>query len=280
VDATLFAWLFAAEEDFAALVAADVDLGISRVDQLERIAAVASGDHPGRVHLKIDTGLHRNGATEAEWPGLVRRTVELAAADRVRLEGVWTHIGEASVAEDSLAIARFDAALRVAASLGAHPPLRHLAASAAGFERDDARFDAVRVGAFTYGIAPGGGRGPDEFGLTSVMTLTAAVTAVSGVRRGDLTATVDAGYLDGIPVEAPGRVTAAVRGTRHQITAVRAASLDLTVDATISVGDTVTFFGTGDAGEPTLQEWADALRTIGEEIVVRIPASVPRRYVG
>lgn len=277
IDSQLFAWLFAAAEDYAPLVEARIDLGISRRDQLERIALASTRDEPARVHLKIDTGLHRNGASEDEWPRLVARTLDLAAEGHVRLDGVWTHIAEASDAEDSLAIARFQRALTVAEGLGASIPLRHLAASAAGFARVDARFDAVRIGAFTYGIAPGSGIGPSDLDLIPVMTLTARVTSVRRGDAGDL-ATVDAGYLDGIPTGATNTVSAAVRGRAHPIVAVRAGSLDLALAEPAEVGDIVTFFGTGKAGEATLQEWADALGTIGEELVVRIPLRVPRVY--
>jgi alanine racemase len=38
-------------------------------------------------------------------------------------------------------------------------------------------------------------------------------------------------------------------------------------------------FGSGTGGELTLQEWADALGTIGEEIVTRLNPRIPRRFV-
>lgn len=282
IDSQLFAWLFGADEDYAPLVRARIDLGISRRDQLDRIASVSTTDEPARVHLKIDTGLHRNGASEAEWPHLVQRTLDLAEQGLVRLDGAWTHIGEASEAEDSLAITRFRGALTVAEGLGASIPLRHLAASAAGFARQDARFDAVRIGAFTYGIAPGSGIGPVDLELRPVMTLTARVASVLRGASSSL-ATIDAGYLDGIPAGAANTVSAAVRGSAHPIVEVRAGSLDLSLVehvGHVEIGDTVTFFGSGDAGEATLAQWADALGTIGEELVVRIPAEVPRVYPG
>ncbi|MEY2849118.1 MAG: hypothetical protein RI885_1785 [Actinomycetota bacterium] len=279
IDVQLFAWLFAADEDFTPLVDQRIDVGISTMVELERVAAATTRGTAGRVHLKIDTGLHRNGASAEDWPAFVRRAVELEESGLIVLEGVWTHIGEASDEDDSDAIARFGRAVEQARGLGADPSVSHLAASAAGLARADARFDVVRVGAFTYGIAPGSGIGPRDLGLIPVMTLTAEVTVVSAGRGGSI-AVVDAGYLDGIPAGAAGRVRAAVRGARHPITAVRPTATDLLVVGEVEVGDRVTFFGAGTEGEETLQEWADALDTIGEEIVVRIPQSVPRHYVG
>jgi alanine racemase len=48
---------------------------------------------------------------------------------------------------------------------------------------------------------------------------------------------------------------------------------------TAEVGDEAVLFGPGDAGEPTADDWADAAQTINYEIVTRLGARVPRRYV-
>ena len=44
-------------------------------------------------------------------------------------------------------------------------------------------------------------------------------------------------------------------------------------------GSDIVLFGSGADGEPTAQDWADAVDTIHYEIVTRIGARVPRRYV-
>jgi len=51
-------------------------------------------------------------------------------------------------------------------------------------------------------------------------------------------------------------------------------------DDPASAGDVVTLFGSGAAGEPTAQDWADATGTISYEIVARMGSRVSRRYVG
>ncbi|HEX7268822.1 MAG TPA: alanine racemase C-terminal domain-containing protein, partial [Streptosporangiaceae bacterium] len=45
-------------------------------------------------------------------------------------------------------------------------------------------------------------------------------------------------------------------------------------------GDEVVLFGPGDAGEPTPQDWADALGTISYEIVTSFGGRTPRSYFG
>jgi len=276
----LFAWLFGPQEDYRSIIDADIDLGISHLHQLERIAASGSGV-AARLHLKIDTGLHRNGASEEEWPLLIARALELQFAGIVEIVGAWTHISEASDDDDSDAIARFERAITVAEAIGARFAMRHLAASAAGFAREDARFDVVRVGAFAYGIAPGGGIGPSDMGIEPVMTLTAPVASVRE-HEGRTLARVAIGFADGLPGHAGGRGELAIRGRRHPIVgAVGAFGIDADVTGhPISAGDVAVLFGPGGSAEPSLQEWADALGTIGEELVVRVPPEVRREYTG
>ncbi|MFP7760568.1 alanine racemase [Marisediminicola sp. LYQ134] len=277
-DTRLFTWLFDYDEDFGDLIENRVDLGISHVRQLDRIAAAAASQ-PARVHLKIDTGLHRSGASEADWPSVVARAVELHSLGLVDFVGVWTHIGEASDDDDTAAMRNFDRALEVVSDLGGAPSVRHLAASAAGFARTDSRYDAVRVGAFTYGIAPGGGVTPQSLGLTPVMTLTSEVVGVRHHGAASI-ATVAAGFVDGVLGDAADRVDVSVAGARHRLIGpVRATEVDVDVTGSdVRVGDDAVLFGSASDGAPTLQEWADAMGTIGEEIVVRLSPDLERHY--
>lgn len=278
-DTMLFAWLLAPDETYHLAVAESVDLGVSTLFQLDAIAAAvaqSSAQTPARVHLKIDTGLHRNGASAAEWPELVARAVELERAGRLSLVGVWTHISEASDDEDTMAIARFTEAIEVARQLGAQFELRHLAASAAGFARADARFDLIRSGAFGYGIAPGDGVTPASLGLRPVMTLTAPVESVD-----ETGSRIPLGFFHGISTACANAVRVAVNGVQYPVIAVDIDSMLIaTGSAQVEVGSLVTLFGDGSRGEQTLQEWADATGTIGEEIVTRLSATIVRRYVG
>jgi alanine racemase len=51
-------------------------------------------------------------------------------------------------------------------------------------------------------------------------------------------------------------------------------------DDPVAAGDEVLLFGPGDHGEPTAEDWAQAVGTIAYEIVTRIGPRVPRVYVG
>jgi alanine racemase len=272
-DVAIFAWLLGPWEDYREAIEARIDLGISTTEQLDQIAD-AGAAIPARLHLKIDTGLHRNGATEEEWPELVRRALELDRDGVAEFHAVWTHIAEASDEEDSAAIVRFDRAIAVAESLGASIRLRHLAASAAGLARSDARFDLVRIGAFSYGISPGGGITPGELDIVPVMTLAAPVLEVS-----DGLAELGIGYADGISSAAAGVLDVTIGGSRYPIVSVGFDRIVVDLEgAPIETGEDGILFGPGTHGEATLQEWGDALGTIGEEVVTRLSGRIRREY--
>lgn len=270
----LLAWMYDPSELFYDAAELGIDLGVSSLHELRRIAA-HGGATPARIHLKIDTGLSRNGATLDAWPGLVEAAVAAQREGSVQIVGAWTHISEASDDEDTHSIRRFEAAIAIAQDLGASFEVRHLAASAASFARADSRFDLVRVGAFTLGIAPGSGLGPAEVGIEPVLTLSAPVVSVRDGR-----AVIAIGYGDGVSTRAAGGVSIAIKGARHPVVAVEVDSTIVEVADSVTVGDTAYLFGPGDHREATLQEWADATGTIGEELVVSLSPRLPRHYLG
>jgi alanine racemase len=275
IDAQLFAWLHGRDTDFGAAIAADVDLGVSSLTELHRIAdaGVAS------VHLKIDTGLHRNGASPEDWPALVQATLDLQDAGRVRLAGLWSHLADASPADDAAALAEFQAAVAVAAGLGVPTegpdrPLLHLAASSAGIRMPEARLDLVRFGIAAYGVSPFDDVNARGLGMRAPMSVFATVIESHAGR-----AVLDLGSADGIPPNVPGAgAEVLIGGSRAPVTAVGIDTLE--VAATAPVGAEAIIFGPGDQGEPTAEEWAAWARTIGDEILARASTRIPRVYLG
>ena len=279
-DATIFAWVFDSGDDLAPAITADIDLGVTDAATLERVAVAAAGaGAAAKVHLKLDTGLHRAGALPAQWDSFAGRAAELERRGVVRVVGLWTHLAEASDDDDSRSIAEFSSAVAAAHAAGLRDVVRHVAASAAAYSREDARFDMVRVGACLYGIAPGSGVGPADLGLRPAMTLQAPVISVRH-DGGRTLAELPIGGAAGILADAAGNVSVAIGGRRYPVVAVD--PLRALVDVTageIRQHDTATLFGDGTSGEATLQEWADSMGTIGEELVTRLAAWIPRQVV-
>ena len=302
VDVPVLAWLFSPDEDLTAPVEAGVDLGVYSPEELARVVAagLAAGQVP-RVHLKADTGLSRGGATVADWPHLCDAAAKAQADGLVDVVGLWSHFAFADGGPDHPVNGRqarvFAEAVDVAASRGLTPQVRHLANSAATLTAPDTHYDLVRPGVAVYGLSPVPQLGsPRDFGLRPAMTLvsrvalTKRVPAGSGVsylhryttERETTLALVPLGYADGVPRAATNAAEVLLRGARRRVAGT--VSMDQFVldlgDDEVEAGDEVVLFGPGDRGEPTAQDWADALGTIDYEVVTRIGSRVPRTWVG
>ncbi|GAA2994248.1 alanine racemase [Microbacterium terrae] len=273
----IFAWIAASRSELDEAIAADLDLGIGDSDLLEELAVAAQhAAVVARVHLKIDTGLHRNGVRPEHWSAFVDRAAALETGGLIEVVGVWSHIAEASDAEDDEARVAFEHAVAVARAAGLRPRVRHLAASAASFARPEFRYDMVRVGAFCYGIRSAGGPSASDLGVTPIARLDAAVTAV----RGD-DVHIALGGLQGLPTALRGR--GAVVGTPAGARELRLVGLHESIVASwpgAQNGDAVTVYGPGVAGEVSATDLAELIGTIGEEIAVRVSPLIPRTYAG
>ena len=301
ITAAVLCWLHAPGEPFRALVEGDVDMSVSSLEQLAEVATAGrEAGRPARVHLKIDTGLGRNGSTGDDWPALCAATRVAEREGVVLAVGIWSHFAHADAPTHPTTddqVRRFRGAVEVARELGLTPTLRHLANSAATLTRPDTFFDLVRPGLAVYGLSPVPDvAGPEHYGLRPAATLAARVAltkrvpAGTGVSYGHrhVTATettlalVPLGYADGVPRAATNTAEVLLGGLRHRIAGTVCMdqfSLDVG-DQDVRAGDEVLLLGPGDAGEPTAQDWADALGTISYEIVTRLGPRLPRTYTG
>ncbi|WP_203579482.1 alanine racemase [Microbacterium hibisci] len=273
-DARIFAWIAASRDDLDAAIAARVDVGVGDAELLEELAEAARDSRAlARVHLKIDTGLHRNGVRPEAWPGFVARAAAIEAAGVIEVVGVWSHIAEASDAEDDDARRIYEWALEQAAAAGLRPAMRHLAASAASFARPEFRYDMVRVGAFCYGIRSAGGPSARELGLRPIGTLEADVLRVDGAA-----VRIELGALDGLPSSLRLRATVGTPAGGRQLLSVGDSESLVAAWPDAAAGDVVTIYGPGAQGEGTATDLAELVGTIGEEIALRVSPLVQRSY--
>jgi len=289
VDAPVLAWLLDVEADFGPVAAAGIDLGVSTVDQLNRIAATAPG---AAVQLKVETGLSRNGLAPEDWDRAFALAVALEAEGRIRLRGIFSHLANASPEADAEAEARFADARRRLRDAGATPPLTHIASTAAALRRDQSSVTMVRIGIGLFGLSPFGSGEVAVPGLVPAMTLASRVAAVRRVPAGagvsydhtwradrptDL-ALVPVGYADGLPRAASNRAEVLIGGRRRPVRGrIAMDQLVVEVDGAVRVGDPVVLFGDPATGAPTADDWAAWADTIGYEIVSRIGPRVLRR---
>jgi len=302
-DQRILSWLAAPGEEYARGITADIDLSVSSRDALDEVVTAAKsmgGRPPARVHLKVDTGLGRNGASRDDWPELVDAARKAEIDGTIRVVGLWSHFAYADApGHPTIAgqIRVFHEALKIAERAGIEPEIRHLANSAATLTLPETHLDLVRPGIAVYGVSPGPEVGqPAALGLRPAMTLWARLALVKrlpaghGVSYGHRYVTtrptslglIPLGYADGIPRNATNLAPMLAAGRIRPIAGTVCMDqicVDLGDDPAVA-GDEVLLFGPGDGGEPTAQDWADALDTIAYEIVTRIGPRVPRVYTG
>ena len=221
--ARVLTWLYGPGAPLQALVEADVDVSVAAPWALEEVAAAArSAGRPARVHLKIDTGLGRNGIVPDQLPAVLDAARRAESEGVLRVVGIWSHFAFADEPEHPTVLHQaevFDDAVRTTEAAGVRLEVRHLANSAATLTNPRVHYDLVRPGLAVYGLSPVPQIGPpDRFGLTPAMTLEAELVTVKHVVEGQgvsyahayttaqatILGVVPLGYADGIPRHASG----------------------------------------------------------------------------
>lgn len=292
VQGRLMCWLHGPETAFAPAVEHGIDLGVSSMEQLERAASVGAA-----VHLKLETGLGRNGVAPEDWDAVFAAAARAEANGSTRVVGIMTHLSNTSVEDDRAALAAFADGVERARRAGLSPELVHAAASAAAIDLPESRFNAVRIGLALYGLSPfDDGRDSAALGLRPAMSMRARIAAVRRVPAGHgvsygyvyrapvetALALVPLGYADGVPRQASDHGVVSVNGREYRQRGRIAMDqfVIVTPDEPLAVGDEAVLFGDPARGEPAVERWAEAAGTINYEIVTRVGARPERRYLG
>ncbi|GGD77753.1 alanine racemase [Microbacterium murale] len=270
--ATVFAWADSSDDEIERALHARIQLGVGSADYLRRVIDVAGRlGLTARVHLKIDTGLHRNGIRPEDWPRVVADAMTAQQSGLIEVVGVWSHLAEASDAEDDESARAFHDAVDVVRAMGGAPQALHLTASAASWWRPELRGTVCRIGAFCYGIRSADG--PEIPGVTPIAALRARVIEE---RAGEVV--IGLGAYHGLPSILAGASIGTPGGVR-EIVRIDATSTLVRDWNDARVGDTVTVFGPGDQGESDVTALAERIDTVGEEIITRLTSGVRRVIV-
>lgn len=310
LDVPIFTWLYepaTAAAVMPELIDAGVDVSVATERMLRVVAdAARTVDRRARVHVKIDTGMGRNGVLPESVAALGEA---LVADEHVHVVGAWTHLSSADDPADPQTDRQIDAFDRACAALAEEVgplPLQHVANSAAAISRPDLHRDIVRTGIALYGYAPlpmpeGTPRLRPAMSLTSRLAIIKDVPAGQHIGYGHIHTTaaptrlglVPLGYADGLHRAASGQVDVVVR-TRtgdHLARQVGRISmdqivLDLGPDSRAQTGDAVILFGDASAavldegGVPSAEDWARAAGTIPYEVLTSVSSRVPREVRG
>ncbi len=275
-------------------------------ETLDRLDAIASARGTAvSVHVKLETGTHRQGVLERDVPGFVARIRDARA---LTLGGVTTHFAniEDTTSHD-FAESQMAAFSRIADAIAAshrEPFLRHSACSAAVLLFNRTHLDLARVGISLYGLWPSKEtyvscleRGKPSLDLKPVMTWKTRIAQVKQVPEGGYVgygcawratrtttiAVLPVGYYEGYDRELSGLAHVLVRGKRAPVrgrVCMNMCMVDVTDIPGAGIEDEVVLLGRQGDERVTAEQLAAWRGTIAYEIVSRIHPSLPRVVVG
>lgn len=288
VNAPILVLGYTLPERFGEAMKRDIVLTISSFESLRLLKKL-----PARFHLKVDTGMNRQGFFLGDLPRVLKFLKRQVPDSPKIFEGLYSHFAGAKNPAFPTAsrrqLEKFKQAAELARQAGFRP-IKHLAATSGLLLYPESHFDLVRVGIGLYGLWPS-----DEVksvfekrvSLRPALSWQAIVSEVKRlpagskigydqteeVERDSQTAILPVGYWHGYPraLSAIGHVL--VRGQRAKV--LGRVSMDMiVVDVTgikgVRPGEMATLLGRDGKEEVGADELADLSQTINYEIVARL----------
>lgn len=293
-------------DDLGEVEQLDLRLVAYNKETVERLVALGV---KARLHLKIETGNHRQGVEPGE---------ALALADAIRkapkltLEGISSHFANIEDTTDHRyarqQLARFEGAVAALRAAGHAVPIRHLSNSAAALLWPDQAFEMVRLGIACYGLWPSKETrvaaalaGRADVVLRPALSWKTRVGQIKAVAEGAFVgygcsfmtthatrlAILPVGYWDGYDRKLSNLAHVLIKGRRAPVrgrVCMNIVMVDVTDIPAVALEDEVVLLGAQDSGGGSnggsdgisaeqLAEWAG---TINYEVVTRIADHVPR----
>ncbi len=272
-------------------VAAELEAEVT-VASLAALNAAADCGSPLRLHLKVETGVNRQGVVESE---LAAAFELLVSNPQLQLVGLSSHFADVEDTTDhSFALRqmeRFEAFERLLAGAGYRDLSRHMSCSASALLWNRSHRDLTRVGISAYGIWPSREtlvalreRGRQEVELRPAMTWKVRLSQVREVPAGESVgygrtwrapvdsriAVLPVGYADGWPRALSGRAYVLIDGKRAPLVGricMNLCMVDVTHIPTAAAGDVAVLLGS--QGDETIraEDLAAHLGSIPYEIL-------------
>lgn len=260
------------------------------LDALERAIRknILPRNKPVKIHVKLETGMHRLGFEAGELEILTER---ITKNPRIYVQSVFSHLAASddpgSDEYTHRQITRFTEMCDSFCPQFGHKVLRHMMNTAGITRFPDAQLDMVRLGIGLYGVASNAG---DAENLQNVTTLKSTVSQVKKVAAGQRVgygentmdserdiAVVPVGYADGLSRSlGNGKSFLLVKGKKAPTIGnicMDMCMLDVT-GLDVKEGDRVVVFGE----DRPLQDLAREMNTIPYEVMTSISRRVKRVY--
>jgi alanine racemase len=242
-------------------------------------------------HLKVDTGLGRFGAPYEQAVALAKK---LQGIKGIWLEGIFSHLSFEPPGNEfnNTQIERFQTVILQLKEMGLNPPFIHMANSAGVIAYPESWFNCVRPGTIVSGNLPAG----CSFPVKPILSFKTRIvllrefppdTPVSYeasfiTQRYSTIAFLPVGYSDGFNRLLSDRGEVLIRGRRVPIAGkicMNFTLIDVTDLPKVEVGDEVVIIGESGVENITAMDLAKKLRTLPEEVLLRIDKGLNRMYI-
>jgi alanine racemase len=254
-----------------------------------------------KVHIKIDTGMHRQGVLLSQAKALIKEVNEL---DNIEIEGLATHFANSDEPENPTyfekQLEKFEQAVQWSHKIIDRELIIHCDKSASTLLYHHDLSTLVRPGIAIYGHYPGQSVKDEaikkNIHLKPVLSLKTKIAQIKNIPKNSLVgygctykttraskiATVPIGYYDGYDRKLSNRGYMLVNGKRVPIlgrVCMNVTIVDITDCPNVLPEDEVVLIGRQGDKEITADDVAIWSETINYEIVTRLRESLPRYYI-
>lgn len=260
--------------------------------------ALESTGYKLRIHVAIDTGMHRLGVEPDDFDDIEK----LFNYENLTVEGIGTHLAspdslsEIDVDFTNEQMQRFYAVVQKLRDKGYNVGKLHAQSSYGIYNYPELECDYTRPGIMLYGVQSQADDTRVKTDLKPMLSLKADISQVRKIKTGEsvsygrlftvkkpsVIATVGIGYADGIPRQMTGKDgMAIVKGIKVPIVGricMDMLMLDVTDVPGVKAGDVATFIGSDGAQQIRCEELAASAGTITNDILCRLGSRLPRIY--
>lgn len=304
-DLMIMGWID--NDELAWAIEHDVSFYVFTRDRLKAACRVASElNKPARIHLEIETGMHRTGFCEDELPDVIKMLEEFQGD--VELEGVCTHYAGAETISNyeriQDQISTFNRLCSWLSEKGIKPLYRHTACSAAVLNFPETAMDMARIGISSYGFWPSNETrmthllkmDKQDDPLKRVLSWKSKVMSVKNVGEGEYVsygssyltnrpatiATVPVGYGYGFSRNLSNLGHVLIHERRVSVIGsvnMNMVIVDITDLDNVQEGDEVVLIGTQGNLTITVSSFSDMNNSLNYELLTRLPDHIPRYVV-
>ncbi len=270
----------------------NLDLTVTSIEQLDAVEKHArKSARRARIHLKVDTGMHRLGLAPERFCEALERAI---ASPNLEPVSVFSHLAKASDKEAvDFQHKRFLDAIKVLKEKGINLPC-HIASSEAAEKFSYTHHDLVRIGIFLYGLRPRGA----SLDLHPALSVRGRIMSIVEVPEGESAgynwtwtasrnsrlASIPIGYADGVSRKLSNNIYGYLMGKKIPqagLISMDQMLFDITDLPEAREGDVITLIGTDERSAESplaLAGWAQQLDTITYELACRLRVRLPRIY--